>query len=72
MYILFWVAQHVAFCSQLKYPDATRQREHEYYVEAVHDTRSHRDKKICEIYGERGKGLGREWPATAREEVRWV
>ena len=71
MYTFLGVAQHVAFCS-LKYPvDATRQREHEYYVEVVHDTRSQRSK-MCEIYEERGKGLGREWPATAREEVRWV
>ena len=38
----------------LKYPvDATRQREHEYYVEVVHDTRSQRSK-MCEIY------MGRE------------
>ena len=39
----------------LKYPvDATRHwREHEYYVEVVHDTRSQRSK-ICEIY------MGRE------------
>ena len=39
----------------LKVPavDATRQREHEYYVEVVHDTRSQRSK-MCEIY------MGRE------------